>query len=1830
MSIFHMHAQVIGRGGRRSAVAASAYRAACKLLETIIDKETGISFEVVHDYSKKGGVVFSAIFAPDFAPSFAQDRQVLWNKIQNEFDTRKNAQFCREIEISLAAELSIEENTRLLTEFVKDAFVNEGMIADVNFHNDNPDNPHAHIMLSMREIVEDKDNPGDYTFGLKVRYWNSNEFILHLRRLWAGYINKHLAIAGIDQEVSHLSHEARGIELTPTIKEGVGLYVRGAERASINQEIKADNLRRIKEDPTLILDAFRKNKVVFSKEDITKELFTLYAESTVLDDETQAIDKSQDNQDSKSESSDESSCVAEIKDTSKIEELGQKSLSSYIEALDKVMSSDKLVLLSDRDINGKRLYTFKARYDLEQDFVKTMVSIKNQEASALHKDKEGPGGEADKRVTDSTAAQKLEEGSSITHSNSHSLGLDLKDLEKQTLLEKAIDTTKTLAKEYLGFDYNRIKLSSQQKQVAIEVLNASSVSVIEGLPGTGKTSIMKEIVNQYKKAGYSPIAVAVSNSASRELGKATGMDAMNITQFRYKTENLAFDKFKLNLAFDYYADEVNPAKRTLLSPKHVLIVDEASMVDLTEMHYIMKEVATSGAKLIVLGDNNQLSAVGSSGAASKVAEIFGASYLDEVKRQENPLHREATILLSKFEITKAIEIYKKTNSLSFYPTIDKAKDSLVKDYVDQYLATYHNPKEKSNLISGLQVALAYTNKDISELNQSIRTRLVDRGAIIGSDRQFVITKQGSYQAIEIAKKEQIVFTKNNKFLGVSNGDIGTVVGFRVTKDLSETILVELQGDKNSLFGKNGRIVEIDNSRFKGFDYGYAITAYKAQGKTYNHTFALMDGHMGYNIFNVVATRHIDSFTFYIGEDIVTNELYKRIDLDTKKAKSEFAVISTKKIDGKTLPAPELEKYAGLASLLQKRSATSLSIDYQRISPLEKERCETLSRYIDTKSEVMKLMQASNNWLKLEKLKSSAEINYQDTPFYEELSAALEERRQLATLITDNKIGYKQIITQSKLNYATIEKHAGKSEYSYYFEARKNKNSALPLRGFARVLEIQSQFSKDTSTTQEVRDALAIELKDITHTIRTEFTEHQLAIFQAEEELQGSKEQKDQALLYIEDGNHYINKAIGAHLCYIYREGAYRALDKWEKLKQEKAHNIKEALESIKQNPKILGRLKGLGLGNMFAFTNDRIKAIDNISNLPQKLEKYEKYIDEIPQLQSKLINKEFDQEIAAKEIELKTLKAKLPNQEVQDFIEKAYQASIDTRKDALSIWAQEPLTKLQGKAYRERLANPGQTQTPTKYQVQDYTKLTPLVTKKEKEAYLRNFEYSTNMDPQSKLERRIAGITKPDIAYNILKYTCFKEVQQDISPYTKAIFVIVGGDLQKSDITKMKNQLLSCVQETIAPNAEIIEILTKEEAEYADIQASIKRIITPIAKEEEKYKDTRDMEYKDTRDIEYQYNYQEQEQYQQQQQHNDFKSLATSLNLVLSKATNNYNNQKQNNQKQNNQNQREVYGHDITHDKANISPNNTKDIITRSEEYAIEHIAIYNKSPNYLELRQIVERATYEIENKSGWVHTLTSDYYSSLEARQLSACGTEEIDEERYVLSAGERILIDQQSNRLSSIHSRLYIDAMANKLSNQKIDKITIAREAQELESTRGVRINQMLRENSNVKHLAKIDKVAARNMAEQIVDYGLRHGDAKAENLPEHHIELMKNISLEQSKAIKQVDHDFTQIDISCNRPDKQKPNSNKHTQNNKIFTQHILDTDKHAARVLTKVNICNYLTKEASIFKIDKLDARRSQVMRCQQSKLSMESLKHLQKIFKQERQQEIKQTKQIEL
>lgn len=844
MAILFGRVSNITRGSGGSAIKAAAYRSCSNLTLDATDKETNITAELVWDYSKKSGLVYSQIHAPENAPEWVYDRQSLWQRVED-VETKQNARLAGEYTLALPKEFSVEQNIALLKEFAEEVFVSRGIIVDVNFHNDNPNNPHAHCMYVLRELEEKLAGEIDFS-NHRCRELQARAFLEGvLKESHKNIQNIHLQKNGFEQQLEW--GIAKGQEATihhSGIKEVIAR----------NQQIIFRNAEKIIADPAIVIDKLDFNKAVFTKEDIEKELeksLLITLKNLPVNDKT-ALD-------------------IYIKD-------------ELVGLLDTVLLSPKLTLINPCDLKGRMLFAKTEQVELEQRFIGNINEL----------------------------AKRSE----------HLLSIKEEDI----------------APYAQGREF-----SNQQKEAIISICAGGDLSVLEGWPGAGKSTVTKEIARHYKNAGYEIIAAAPTNKAAQELESKLGVKTYTTSALRMKWQyERGASKVSLGLSAEYYKDPLYDLKEgVFLDKKTLLILDEASMLDVATSDYFVSEVKKSGAKLLSLGDNNQNQAIGSKGAFARMGEVGNYNVLTEVNRHQNTdletrdLHIEATSALCNYGISKAISIYEQLGKVNIVDSEEEKEQAIARSYVSRVMSIAEDKSIDISEAAKQVVISSYTNAEIKSLNSLIRESLKLSGALTGSKKFIAGGVHGKSSMVELAVGDRIIFTSNLReeegVGGVLNNELATVKKLLSVDEMGRgEFLADVEGASGIRrvlirTGEEGRIVT--------FRHGYAVTNHAVQGASVPYKLYSVDQYSGYSSFLVGLTRHKLDCEIFAAKATLENEVYKTKDLDVEKVKEEYKAIGYEYILRKDEDGKDIQLKAdiplwklGLHLLASKRSDMSFAID----------------------------------------------------------------------------------------------------------------------------------------------------------------------------------------------------------------------------------------------------------------------------------------------------------------------------------------------------------------------------------------------------------------------------------------------------------------------------------------------------------------------------------------------------------------------------------------------------------------------------------------------------------------------------------------------------------------------------------------------------------------------------------------------------------------------------------------------------------------------------------------------------------------------------------------
>ena len=277
----------------------------------------------------------------------------------------------------------------------------------------------------------------------------------------------------------------------------------------------------------------------------------------------------------------------------------------------------------------------------------------------------------------------------------------------------------------------------------------------------------------------------------------------------------------------------------MLTARDVLVIDEAGMIGSRQMDRVLAHADQAGAKVVLVGDAEQLQAIEAGAAFRALTERHGAAEITEIRRQREDWQREATRELATGRTGAALDRYEAAGMVRGHETREAARSALVDGWDDVRQA---KP-------AASQVMLAHTRADVAQLNQLARGRMRDAGEL-GAD-QVVQTERGERA---FAAGDRVMFLRNERSMGVKNGTLATVER------------IEGSGLTVRLDGSDQRELRFDLKDYAQIDHGYAATIHKSQGVTVDHAHLLasdgLDRHAAY----VGMSRHRETLAVHYGAD----------------------------------------------------------------------------------------------------------------------------------------------------------------------------------------------------------------------------------------------------------------------------------------------------------------------------------------------------------------------------------------------------------------------------------------------------------------------------------------------------------------------------------------------------------------------------------------------------------------------------------------------------------------------------------------------------------------------------------------------------------------------------------------------------------------------------------------------------------------------------------------------------------------------------------------------------------------------------------------------------
>lgn len=353
-----------------------------------------------------------------------------------------------------------------------------------------------------------------------------------------------------------------------------------------------------------------------------------------------------------------------------------------------------------------------------------------------------------------------------------------------------------------------IKLANSQKE-AIEGAFFNGIEVITGGPGTGKTTIINCIVSIFESLGLKVFMAAPTGRAAKRMAEATGREAKTI--------------HRLLEIGSYSEEEVDEIENeTSAIECDVLIVDEASMVDISLMNALLKAMQV-GTRLIIVGDVDQLPSVGPGNVLRDIIESDAVKVvrLNEIFRQG----QESMIVQNAHLINEGKMPILNTKNSDFY--LERAADSevmlekiigLVKTRLPKFNVEWDSVRDIQVLSPMRKGIMGIDNLNI-QLQQVLNPKSKDKDEVEIKDMIFRVGDK----VMQIKNNYTLKWSKNNsgeEGKGVFNGDVGYIT--EVNED----------EDKITVCFEDDKIVEYEESDLDEITLAYAVTIHKSQGSEF--------------------------------------------------------------------------------------------------------------------------------------------------------------------------------------------------------------------------------------------------------------------------------------------------------------------------------------------------------------------------------------------------------------------------------------------------------------------------------------------------------------------------------------------------------------------------------------------------------------------------------------------------------------------------------------------------------------------------------------------------------------------------------------------------------------------------------------------------------------------------------------------------------------------------------------------------------------------------------------------------------------------------------------
>ncbi|NTG38708.1 Ti-type conjugative transfer relaxase TraA [Agrobacterium rhizogenes] len=369
-------------------------------------------------------------------------------------------------------------------------------------------------------------------------------------------------------------------------------------------------------------------------------------------------------------------------------------------------------------------------------------------------------------------------------------------------------------------------LSDEQRHAIEHITGPERIAAVVGFAGAGKSTMLAAAREAWEAQGYQVHGAALAGKAAEGLEESSGIQSRTLASWSRGWDN----------------------DRGTIGRSDVFVIDEAGMVGSRQLARFIGEAEQRGAKIVLVGDHEQLQAIGAGAPFRAIAEQIGHAELSDIRRQRQDWQREASVAFATHKTAEGLAAYRDHGDIHFAASQDEARAAIVRDYL----------ADRDEHPDGTRVAMAHRRADVRGLNQGIRAELQDSHRLGRGEEGGELTFQTNDGKRDFAPGDRIVFLENSRDLGVKNGMLGTVEHVEAGRIIAQ------------LDGRGGDSVSIPTDSYQAIDHGYATTIHKNQGATVDRAFVLASTTMDRHLTYVAMTRHRDGAQLYAAQDEFTN------------------------------------------------------------------------------------------------------------------------------------------------------------------------------------------------------------------------------------------------------------------------------------------------------------------------------------------------------------------------------------------------------------------------------------------------------------------------------------------------------------------------------------------------------------------------------------------------------------------------------------------------------------------------------------------------------------------------------------------------------------------------------------------------------------------------------------------------------------------------------------------------------------------------------------------------------------------------------------------------